>query len=103
MSFKTCKKLSFDCTLKKLDFNVTFEFILLFLILGSSLCECPSTETSPSARRVKDKVYVFGQTPPQTCVSAQKRQSRHDAEPQQDEQHLEELLPRGVEFVGEDF
>lgn len=28
MSFKTCKKLSFDCTLNKLDINVTFKCIL---------------------------------------------------------------------------
>lgn len=54
MSFKTCKELSFDCTLNKLDFNVTFNCILLFVILGSPshrlLCECPSTETSLSGR-----------------------------------------------------
>lgn len=50
--FKTCRKLSFDCTLNKLDFKVKFKCILLFLISGSSshrhLCECPSTETSLS-------------------------------------------------------
>lgn len=35
-------------------------------------------------------------------VSVPKRQTRHDAEAQQDEEHLEELLPGGVELVRED-
>lgn len=35
-------------------------------------------------------------------VSAQKRQSRHDGEAHQDEEHLQKLLPGGVELMRED-
>lgn len=40
---------------------------------------------------------------PRSFISAQEGQQGHDAEAQQEEEHLEQLLSGGVEFVREDF
>lgn len=106
MRFKTCKKLCFDCTLNKLYFNVMFKSILLFLIISSSSHRNPSVFQQKPAwvgGQLRIQFMFLVKTHPQTYFSANKRQSRHDAEPQQEENHLEELLSGGVEFMWEDF
>lgn len=75
---------------------------------------CPGQAGNPNFFSHTDSLS-FCTSDPQTCgscsswhnwndnsVSAHKRQSCHDAEAQQDEDHLEKLLPGGVELMWED-